>query len=85
MSATLSAVAPIRRIVYTIGDIDHIWRRCAVQAEPGVWIWDVGDLDRVFIEFARDRGRMVTTWERRDDDVVFLLVKNVQRPRLRVV
>jgi hypothetical protein len=79
------APSPVRRIVYNVGDIDHIWSRVAVQCEAGVWMWDCSELDRIRIEHARDRGNMRTTWERRDDDTVWLLVQAVVRPKLRVV
>lgn len=70
---------PVRRIVYNLGDIDAIWRRVAVQCEEGVWMWDVSDLDRIRIERGRDEGRFTTTWERREDDVIWLLVQRCGR------
>ena len=66
---------PSRRVVYQIGDISCIWQRVAAQCEPGVWLWDVSDMDRIRIERHKNSGRMLTAWERRDDGEIWLLVR----------
>lgn len=72
-------IAPIRRIVHHVGEITEFWQRVAVLCEPGVWFWDCSDLDRIRIDREKERGRMTTAWERREDTTVWLLVRRVRR------
>ena len=78
LAAVLQMPCPVRRAVYQIGDVTTKWQRCAVECEPGVWLWECSEMDRIRINRHKARGAMVTTVERRDDGEFWLLVRWVR-------